>query len=75
MSNGWRRRFDVHQVLNQNQSRIDIDRTFNNFELYDNPESIAEFTVPNECNEINILLNLTKFTKTQSFLVQYIWYH
>ncbi len=36
---------------------IDVNKTFNNFQLYDEKESVSTFTVPNETRSISIRLD------------------
>ena len=47
---------------------VDVDKTFNNFELFDDKELTEEFTVPNECFTLRLSLkgevkNMTNQTK------------
>eukprot|EP01084_Bolivina_argentea_P312265 540606_1 len=61
---------------------VDVDKTFNNFELFDDKESIEEFTVPNECFRIRVSLtgevknitnkNKININKSQTFTINQI---
>ena len=61
---------------------VDVDKTFNNFELFDDKESTEEFTVPNECFTISLSLigevknitnkNTINISKNQTFTINKI---